>query len=100
METTDKRHQERKEHIYVPYKKAWQGNNYIVIAYDDNGNIIYSRRFRHIDIVNSHSCFYTDDPAETVILKTGLKSINIAAGVITCYFINGFWIEITKKYEK
>lgn len=102
METV-KNFMKGKEHTretYIPPQKVWNGNNYIVLAYDDNGEVIYSRRFRHIDIVTSHSCFYTNDPEETVILKSHLSSINIASGIITCYYVNGFWIEITKKYEK
>ncbi len=86
--------------IYKPELKKFSGNDYIVIGYDKEGNAAYSKRFRHIDICPSISYFYCEDPHGTVRLPLEVVSMNLAAGIITIYYKNGFWIEITKKYER
>lgn len=70
---------------------------YKMIHYTSDGQTITYFRCKRIDIVNSHSLFYYDCSDHKIYrIFSDVNNVNLEAGIITVYYINGSYVVITK----
>jgi len=70
---------------------------YWVKHFTQEGEKINFLRCKRVDVVNSHSLYYYDN-SDTLAYRifSEVASINIEAGIITVYYINGTYVIIVK----
>lgn len=72
-------------------------NKYCVTHYNQEGEKINALRCKRVDIVTSHSLYYYDNSDKLVYrVFSSVTSVNLEAGIITVYYLNGSYIIIKK----